>query len=207
MKEIIITAILSAILTVTGSYFIMKSQLTAEQNYWLERQAHERLSKALDSKVKLLESFNNEFLKLDALTSKMKLVSSNLQAEFHVCYEAIKLNAKDFNCKANSNDYLNVSYKYREQTYKLSVTLQMLPIYYGENVSSLITPLNKIIQQNFDNINNTLEKVDKNNLDREVSVYFERDMNSTPEFQKARGILIQAMLDDISNSKSNLFKS
>jgi hypothetical protein len=76
MKEIIITAVITSFLTIVSSYFLMSSQFTAEQEYWLNRQNHERLEITLDKKIKLLESFNEDFLKLDVLTSKMKMTSS-----------------------------------------------------------------------------------------------------------------------------------
>jgi hypothetical protein len=116
------------------------------------------------------------------------------------------LKPKDFKCKTAANDYLKISYKYREQMYKLSVTLQMISIYYGYEISALVPELNKIIQRNFDDINESLVRVDKDKLNCSMSVYFERNMNSIPEFQKAREIVIQAMLKDIDNSKSKLFK-
>ncbi|MCG9583684.1 hypothetical protein L1D09_19290 [Vibrio tubiashii] len=64
MKEIIFTAILSALLTVAGSYYLMSSQLTAEQDYWLNRQTQELAEKKLNKQVELLESFNDIYLNL-----------------------------------------------------------------------------------------------------------------------------------------------
>lgn len=204
MKEIIFTAVLSSLLTVSGSFFLMKSQLTSEQDYWLDRQKHDREAKALDNKVKLLESFNDSFLKLNVLTTKTKIALSTFQANLHICEEAIKLEAKDFKCEAKAEDYLKLIFEYREQSHKLSVVLQMLPIYFGEEVSSLIVPLNDLINSNYQKITHS-QTEDKNKQELELSDYYKREFSSIPGFMDARNNLIKAMLNDISNTKSKLF--
>ncbi|MEZ9167820.1 hypothetical protein OAE_09860 [Vibrio cyclitrophicus 1F289] len=197
MKEIIVTAVLSAMLTVSGSYFVMKSQLTAEQDYWLKRQNYEQSQQVLNKKIELLESFNDKFLKLDLLTSQMKLESSSFQAELHICHEAIILKSENYECKAKVEKFLSVSYAYRQQMYDLSVILQMLPIYYPTKVTSLIEPLNKVIEDNYHSVDKSLEKFDSTKLSRPMADYFKRDMRSTKEFQEYRGLLIEAMLTNI----------
>ncbi|WP_239826603.1 hypothetical protein [Vibrio tubiashii] len=42
----------------------MSSQLTAEQDYWLNRQTQELAEKKLNKQVELLESFNDIYLNL-----------------------------------------------------------------------------------------------------------------------------------------------
>ncbi|EJE8549670.1 hypothetical protein M5238_004451 [Vibrio vulnificus] len=197
MKEVIFTAVLSALLTVSGSYFVMKSQLTAEQDYWLSRQKYEREQQLLDRQIQLLETFNSKFLKLDLLTSKLKMKTSSFQAELHLCYQAVASKSDSFKCKADGNVVLNASYEYRQAMHELSVTLQMLPVYFSNNVTSLVPELNTIIEDNYSAVDASLEKFDSERLERPMSEYFQRDMNSTTEFRSIREKLISAMLLDI----------
>ncbi|ELV8631647.1 hypothetical protein QNE64_004323 [Vibrio vulnificus] len=199
MKEVIFTAVLSAMLTVSGSYFVMKSQLTAEQDYWLSRQKFERKQELLEKQIDMLETFNSKFLKLDLLTSKLKMKTSSFQAELHLCYEAVVSKSDSFKCKADGTVVLNASYEYRQAMHELSVTLQMLPVYFSNNVTSLIPELNTIIEDNYTAVDTSLEKFDDEKLGRPMSDYFQRDMNSTTEFRLVREKLISAMLQDIQN--------
>ncbi|KGR32555.1 hypothetical protein OA39_05109 [Vibrio campbellii] len=208
MKEIIFTAILSALLTVSGSYYLMNSQLTAEQDYWLNRQTQELAEKKLNKQVELLESFNEIYLNLQLQSMKAMMGAAKFKADLHICYQAMELNYSEYKCDTKVEERLKEKQRYQQQVYKLSVLMQMFPLYFSDEVTSKVPVIHTALVKNNEKLEElSAYEVKGKYLDTEATVYFEREMETSPDFEKARTEVIDAMLREIQNAEKSLYRS
>ncbi|MGR2823801.1 hypothetical protein ABMX69_21815 [Vibrio vulnificus] len=208
MKEIIFTAILSALLTVAGSYYLMSSQLTAEQDYWLNRQTQELAEKKLNKQVELLESFNDIYLNLQLQSLKAMTGTAKFKADLHLCYQEMERKSSEYKCDTKVEELLKEKQLYQQQIYKLSVLMQMFPLYFSGEVTNKVPVIQAALEKNNERLFElSTYEVKGKYLDTEATVYFEREMEISPDFEKARTEVIDAMLREIQNAEKSLYRN
>lgn len=208
MKEIIFTAILSALLTVGGSYYLMSTQLTAEQDYWLNRQTQELAEKKLNKQVELLESFNDIYLNLKLQSMQAMMGAAKFKADLHICYQAAELNYSEYKCDTKVEEHLKEKLRYQQQVYKLSVLMQMLPLYFSDEVTNKVPVIHAAVVKNNEKLDAlTTYEVKGKYIDTEATVYFERDMETSADFENARTEVIDVMLREIQDTEKSLYRS
>ena len=191
IKETVImaffTALFTASFTAIVSFLLIRSQLYQEQKYWKERLIKERLLEMNDRQVVLFEEINSGILEIEILTKELKLLS----ARSNVAYSLM--------CTTDAIEEMNLlnskMVDYHLKLYKLSSKFQMIPLYFTERVDSLISPLNKSLENNFNKNLEVGKKVDLHKID---SYFQEQDFNTTQELTDTRERLLKAMFDDMS---------
>ncbi|CAH6902230.1 conserved hypothetical protein [Vibrio chagasii] len=201
MRDIIVTAVLTSVLTIAGSYFVMKTQLTAEQDYWLNRQKLERAELKVNKQIEMLESFNDLVLNFDLQTNNVLMNAAKFKAELHLCKQAALIDAKEFECKASTEIYAPHRNQYLQQAYKLSVLMQMLPLYFSDEVVSHVGAVNKLIADN----HRRLEEIMMLESVSDSSQYFQYNMDTPEGYMKVREQVISAMLKEIHALEKQLY--
>ncbi len=201
MRDIIVTAVLTSILTVAGSYFVMQKQLTAEQDYWLSRQHLERAESRVNKQMELLESFNDIFLNLDLQTNNVLMQAAKLKAEIHLCKHALLIGAKEYKCKASTDEYFPHRNRYLQQVHKLSVLMQMLPLYFSDDVVSYVDTVNQLVSDN----HSRLEKIMAQESATDTGQYFQHNMDTPEEYMNVRKQIISAMIKEIQTQEKQLY--
>ena len=196
-KEIIITAVLTSALTLGCSYFIMKSQLTEEQKYWLERFRTERAQIILNKKVQLLEQLNEGILESEVLAKELKLSFSSFHARMELSRVDPDCNLDDIHLEKKIVDY-------HKHISRLAAKFQMVPVYFPNNVANLVEPLNRAIELNYKDNEKTLIQFSTSDP-KQTEDYFKRNFDTVRELTEARKILIKKMLEDINTFASEIY--
>lgn len=186
---IILTSIITAMLTLLASYFIMSKQLSKEHNYWISRTKTERNIQLMEKRISLIQKLNNNILSIELLAKTSKLYAAKFQSD-------ILLNK-------NVNDELEIlntkNIKYHNEINKLIGNLQLSEIYFSSEVDVLINPLIVSIEKNSSHNQIFRDTINKNDIN-ELIKYFQRDFSSIPELTNKKMEFIKAMRDDIDKS-------
>jgi len=200
LLEIVLTAIVTALLTFIGSYFVMTSQLSKEQEYWSDRMKKERLQVLMDRQLNLFEEVNSDILLAEVMVKDYKIES----AKYYSLYELAKISPRNV-IEVNANDVYNKVVEYHKHLYKLSAKLQMVALYFNEKVSSLIASLSKSLEDNYKN--NTLRDSLSHNQIGILKDYFNMDFETIKELSENRINLIKAMHDNILELSKKLYNT
>nr|WP_320015681.1 hypothetical protein [uncultured Desulfobacter sp.] len=196
-KDILITAVLTSVLTLGCSYFIMKSQLSEEQKYWSERFRTERAQDILNKKVTLLEELNSGILESEVLAKEIKLSFSSFNALMELC-------RVDPKCDINNVEFNKKVVNYHKYINRLAAKFQMVPVYFPNDIALIVEPLSRAIELNYEANAKTL--IDFSITDpKKTKDYFERDFNTVGELTKIRLKLIKKMLDDINTYAGTIY--
>lgn len=177
-RTILITAIVTAILTVVTQYFLQNDKLSSEQEYWSKRYQIESIDKINDQRMQMVDELTKELLQLEIKAKEIKINSA--ASKYFTKPEEMK----------ELNDLL-VQY-HKDQNF-FAAKIQMVSLYFGKEVNSLIPVLGKTLELNFKN----------NRLIMQSGVKlpeFELDFETLDTLTKSRLKLTKAMIEEISKS-------
>ena len=199
LVKIFLTALITSILTLGSSYFLMFSQLEKEQEYWITRLKTERLQVLLDREIKLFEDINTSILIIEVLAKDFKISAIKFRADIEM--------AKEFQDRdINNNDYLaNKAIEYHKHINNLTSKLQMAEFYFGHEVDSLINPLSKTLGINYNTNLILRDSVEINGLES-VFEYFKRDFETVEELTENRLKILKAMRKEMDLVANYLYK-
>ena len=198
--KIALTAVITSLLTLSTSYFIMSSQLSKEQDYWKSRKRIEGLQALSDRQIKLFEDINSQILLIEVLSKDFKLESAKFKANIEL-YKT----SKNFKNKVDESSLENKAVEYHKQINLLGSKLQMATLFFGKEVDSLIIPLNQALELNY---NNNLILNDSNKIQGLESTldYFKHDFNTISLVSDNRLKFLGAMIKDINSVTTYLYK-
>jgi hypothetical protein len=200
LLEIVLTALITSLLTFIGSYFVMSSQLSKEQEYWSDRMKKERIQDLMNRQLNLFEEVNSDILLSEVMVKDYKIEL----AKFYSLYELAKYSPKIAK-EVNANDVYNKGVEYHKHLNKLGAKLQMVALYFNEKVNSLIVPLSKALEDNYRN--NALRDSSSQNQIGISKDYFNRDFETIKELSDNRINLIKAMRDNILELSNKLYNT
>lgn len=177
-RTILLTAIITAILTSVTQYFLQNDKLSSEQQYWTKRYKIETIDKINSQRLQMVDELTKELLQLEIKAKEIKL--SAAAAKYFTNPEEIKaLNA--------------LMVQYHKDLNLLAAKNQMVSLYFGKEVNSLLPILGKTLELNFQN--NLLLKQDGVKLPE-----FELDFETLDTLTNSRIKLSKAMIEEISKS-------
>jgi hypothetical protein len=197
--KIISTSIVTALLTLVSSYYLMFSQLKEEQNYWITRTHVERVQELLDRRIKLFEELNSKILLNEVLSKDFKVFSAVYMANLE-----LKMN---YGGKLDNNMSTKFDVKALELhkgINELGAKIQMCELYFGAEVDSLLNPLSKAIGENYSRnlvLGDSIKLSDKTS----VASYFDKDFETIKELTENRLSILKAMRAEIDTVNKTLF--
>ncbi|MCF8337923.1 MAG: hypothetical protein K9I74_08065 [Bacteroidales bacterium] len=200
LTEIILTAIITALLTSISSFFLTKSKLKQEQNYWQKRLVTERLVKIHDRQISLYEEINTGILETEALARELKLMAS----QYNVYASIATLGSDNYkNFKAFHNDFMEKKFEYIKYIHSFSGKIQLIPMYFTTRVDTLIEPLRVALQNNIAKQLSIGEKVE---LDS-ISEIYNNDYETIKELTDTRINILKTMNEDMHEVSKTLFNN
>lgn len=199
--KIFLTALITSILTLVSSYFLMFSQLEKEQEYWITRMKTERLQEMLDRQIKLYEEINNGVLSIEVLAKDFKISATDFIANVEMAVEFQDENIIKMNAFLTSK-----ALGYHKQINSLASKLQMAEFYFGQEVDTLIKPLSDALERNYNT--NLIIGDSENTKDLDsVIEYFKRDFNTIEELTEKRLEILKAMRNEMDLISKYLYKN
>jgi len=195
ISEILLTALITAVITSICSFLLTRNQLSKEQEYWEKRLLKERAINILDKQISLFEEVNSMILELQILTKEIKILAAKFNINSTMLKYGDNSNSKEF------DELYNKLVDYHKKLYSHSSKIQMLPLYFTNGVDSLIEPLRKTLELNYKNNFIIGEEVDLKN----IQSYFDKDFETIEELENVRTNLLKAMIDDISRTNKLIF--
>ncbi|TDQ33390.1 hypothetical protein [Zeaxanthinibacter enoshimensis] len=200
LKIIILTAIITSILTVLGSYFLMYSQLSYEQDYWKERIKTEKLIELVDKQTILMNEINEGILTNQTLVKHYKLLSAKYMSKLSLSYNRGKGLTEDF-----QQNFENKSLELHKQIMTLASKIQESELYFQGEVDSLLNPLSEALNKNYQT--NLFTGSDIHNQDiNSIEMYFDRDFETLKVLKEKRMELIKAMRDEIGENSKFIYE-
>lgn len=196
LREIVLTAVITGVLTTVFSFLLMKSQLSEEHKYWEKRLKKERLVEMLDRQVVLYEEINKGILKAEIDVRQLKILASEFNVNMSMTKQYIK---KPENI---NDDFKKNMIEYHKFIYAFSSKIQMIPIYFTERVDTLIKPMIKALE---DNYNHTLKIGETVAIDS-ISEYLNKDYETIKSLTDYRLKLITAMNEDMVKTSKTLYE-
>jgi len=196
LSEIVLTAVITAILTSVSSFILTRSQLSQEQVYWEQRLQKERLVEMLDRQIALYEEINTGILNTESLARELKIRGS----EFNVNISMARLGKQDI--KEINTAFQEKAMEYHKHIYNFSGKLQLIPLYFSNRVDSLINPLRIALENNG---NHNLSIGDVVELDK-IKEYLNKDYETIEELKDVRMKILKAMNEDMSLVTKTIFK-
>jgi len=199
LLEIFVTALITSILSLGGSYLLTKNQLSEEHKYWEKRTYLEHIDKLIEKKTKLYEEINRQILSLEVTAKDYKLLYAELSLTMHLCKttpttceDLTEVNKKIFQKKSEFQQDLNI----------LVSKLQSLSFLFGHKVESLATPLLEAISLN------SVAKDEPSDLNTtEYENFYNKNFETIQEVKNAREKLLNAMSDEINIDNQYFFKN
>jgi len=151
LKEIIITAFLTSLFTLTTSYFLIFNQLDMEHEYWQKRSQSERLTNLLDRRINLMASVNENILLYEILAENFKFHSIDFITNLKMIEQEKPSNELLKDLYSRRVIFQKKSDEIKKHVYILSSQLQMVETYFGNDVDELIQPLSDAIEKNYSN--------------------------------------------------------
>lgn len=185
--KIIITAVVTSVLTLLSSWFILFKQQNNEQKYWLMRSRNERLQKLSDQQIKLFEETNNDILTAELMSKDLKLSTIEFTAKLYGS-KSIR-ESKEL---ISGNQLKEKAIAYNKLTNKLGSDFQMCAIYFGSAVNKPIKEVSEAIAKNYNNNSILGEPVEKQSLSSVLN-YFTKDMGTIELLEKNRICLLDSM--------------
>ena len=189
LKEIIITAILTAFFTVPTSLFLQRNQLGHEQEYWEKRFKTEKTYELMKEQVNLMEEINSSLL--EATNS-----ARNVQIDMKIFNDVLILQKGqktkiDFDLKEAQQR----TFKYHELEQKVISKMQLIPVYFNNEVNELALP-----------VFNALQDYSKYKMpyDNDTLEFF--DLNNAQTLEKLRIDMISKMIQNISKSSNEVYE-
>jgi hypothetical protein len=181
------TAILTAILTLVSSWFLLYRQLSKEQEYWTKRAKIERLQNLSATQIKLFEEINKMILDCELLAKEVKLD----QVEFATRLTGPK-SIRESKDLITGKQLQEKIIGYHHRLYELGSKLQMAGIYFGNAVDKPIKELGKALEKNY--MNNSIMNVpiEKQTL-VDVLEYYKKDFGPMEILEKNRTVLLDSM--------------
>jgi hypothetical protein len=205
LKEIVITALLTAVLTLTSSYFLIFSQLDMEHDYWKKRTQSERLTSLLDRRIEVMEGINKDILIFEILAENFKMYSIDfitntklLELEKKATREMIKDGGIERRAFQKKSEEIT------KHIYILASKLQMAEMYFDNNVDELIRPLSAAIEKNYSHnlaLSSTIDQLDADSLEK----LLKKDRKSIEVLKIQRLKIIKAMRIEIDSITKLLF--
>ncbi|AKU54695.1 hypothetical protein CGH43_24475 [Vibrio parahaemolyticus] len=194
IKDILITAVITSLLSVSGSYWLVSKQLEAEQGYWIKREKIERIEKTYEKQVSIMENVNYGILTVSELLRNANISSAAFNAQIEMC----KIYPKS-KCDLDA-ERTNIKYsEYFKEANRLNTQLQIAEWYFGNEVRESIKLLDSALKRNYQH-KRTPEIIN------EPMDYFKVDFNSISEIEEQRAELINLMRKDISESAKFLIE-
>jgi hypothetical protein len=144
LLKIILTAVITTILTLCSSYFLLTRQFEKEQQYWVKRTKTERLQNLLDRQTQLFEEINSGILRSEVMAKDLKLYA----VEFTVRLKGEQQLQEMVNL-ASSKEIEEKQVAYQNQLNELASKIQMAELYFGVGVDTLIRDLGNSFGKNF----------------------------------------------------------
>ena len=195
ISEILLTALITVIITSICSFLLTRNQLSKEQEYWEKRLAKERTINILDKQISLFEEINSKILELEVMAKEIKILATAFNSYTTMLKYGYNSNAKEI------NEFHEKLVDYNKKLYSFSAKIQMLPLYFTNGVDSLIEPLGKSIELNY---NNNLIIGEDINFQNMLS-YFDKDFETIEALTNGRINLLKAMIEDISTTHKLIF--
>jgi hypothetical protein len=177
-KTILVTAIVTAILTVATQYFLQNDKLSSEQEYWNKRYRIESIDKINSQRLQIVDELTKELLQLEIKAKEIKINTA-----------ASKYFTKPGEMKA-LNDLM---VQYHKDLNFFAAKITMTSLYFGKEVNDLIPIVGKTLELNFQN--NLLIKQGGMKLPE-----FDLDFETIDTLTKSRLKLSKAMIEEISKS-------
>jgi hypothetical protein len=177
-KTILVTAIVTASLTVATQYFLQNDKLSSEQEYWNKRYRIESIDKINSQRLQIVDELTKELLQLEVKANEIKINTA-----------ASKYFTKPEEMKA-LNDLM---VQYHKDLNFFAAKIQMTSLYFGKEVNNLIPIVGKTLELNFQN--NLLTKQDGTKISE-----FDLDFETIDTLTQSRLKLSKAMIEEISKS-------
>lgn len=200
LKIIILTAIITSVLTVFGSYFLMYSQLSYEQNYWKERIKTEKLIELVDKQTIIMNEINEGILTNEALVKHFKILSAKYMSDLSLSY-----NGGNSLTEGSQQNFENKSLELHKQIMTLASKIQESELYFQEEVDSLLNPLSDALYKNYQAnlvIGSDIDYKDINSIKK----YFDWDFETIKVLKEKRMELIKAMRDEIGENSKLIYE-
>jgi len=197
--KIVLTSIVTALLTLTSSYFLMFSQLEEEQKYWKTRTRVERIQELIDKQTELFESLNSKILLNEALAKDFKVYSASYMTKLAFA------NKYDSELDKEMTQQLHIkALEYHKEINELGSKIQICELYFGSEVDSLLNPLSIALIENY---NRNLILGDSIELENQpgVASYFESDFETIKELTDNRISILKAMRAEIDSNNKVLY--
>lgn len=136
LKTIILTAIITAFLTVITQYFLQKNQLSNEQDYWKERFNIENVQNINNVRLKLIEEISEGILQLEIQAKEIKIQSA-----------FVKYSPNNDNLE----ELRQLTIKYHKDLYRISSKMEMASIYFDNDVDKELLRLGNALTENYQN--------------------------------------------------------
>lgn len=136
LKTIILTAIITAFLTVITQFFLQKNQLSNEQDYWKERYNIENVQSVNNVRLKLIEEISEGILQLEIQAKEIKIQSVVVK---------YSLNKDDI------EELRQLVTNYHKDLYRISSKMEIASIYFDNEVDKKLLNLGKALTENFKN--------------------------------------------------------
>lgn len=176
--KIFATAVLTALLTSITQYYLQNSKLSGDQEYWKKRYTIENIDKINSQRLQIVDDVTKELLLLEVKAKEIKIKAAG---------------SKYFTTTEEINELTNLMIQYHKDSYLCVAKLQMVSLYFGSEVDSIIPILGKALQLNFQN--NLLIKQSGVKVPE-----FELDFETIDTLTNSRTFLTRAMIDEIMNS-------
>ena len=195
ISEILLTALITAIITSICSFLLTRNQLSKEQEYWEKRLSKERSINILDKQISLFEEVNSRILELEVMAKEIKILAPVFNSYTTMLKYGESNNAKGI------NEFHEKLVDYHKKLYSFSSKIQLLPLYFTKGVDSLIEPLGKSLEANYKNNLIIGEDIDFKN----IQSYFDKDFETIEALTNSRIYLLKAMIEDISTTHKLIF--
>ncbi|MFN0188650.1 MAG: hypothetical protein ACKVQV_08110 [Bacteroidia bacterium] len=175
---ILVTAIVTAILTVATQYFLQNDKLSSEQEYWNKRYKVESIDKINSQRLQIVDELTKELLQLEIKAKEIKINTA-----------ASKYFTQPEEVKALSD----LMVQYHKDLNFFAAKIQMTSLYFGKEVNDLIPIVGKTLELNFQN----------NLLIRKGGIKlpeFDLDFETIDTLTKSRLKLSKAMIEEINKS-------
>lgn len=185
-KTILSTAIITSFLTVFTQYFLQKSQLSEEQNYWKKRYNIERVQGINDQRLKLIEEISEGILQLEYQAKQIKIQSAVV---------------KYLNDEKQIDEFKELTLKYHKDLYLLASKMEIASIYFDEKVDKNLMKLSEALIQNYQN-NYT------KNTDSKIQIpEFNQDFETIDKLKEIKKQTFEMMLNNMNEDFNNLNKN
>jgi hypothetical protein len=200
LKAIILTAIATAILTSAGSYFLMYSQLSYEQDYWKERTRTEQVLALLEKQTLLMNEINEGIMINETLVKNYKLHSAKFMSDMSLAYHSGESIPADDSFSIESR-----ALELHQQIDRLAAKIQESELYFSAEVDSLLNPLSQALQANYNTNQVLIGELDYKDVES-IKLYFQRDFETISELRDKRYAIYQAMRDEVGRVTSVIYE-